>query len=68
MPADFVSYSRKNVFKQAVKQGRPETPKNKEEIERINKEKEICLNCPKKTCSGSCFRFIKARDKLQQRR
>lgn len=31
--------------------------KNKEEIERQNKIKEVCLNCTKKKCKGSdkCF-------------
>ena len=59
---------RTGVCKTAIKQGEPQTPRDPEEIDRINKEKEICLNCTKKTCSGRCFRFIKARDKLQQRR
>lgn len=65
MRGDIVN-RRTGVCKTAVKQGRPQTPRNQEEIDRINKEKEICLNCPRAICYGDkCRRFKRELFKLQ---
>lgn len=39
---------------QAVKQGRKGKEKNPAVVEGMNKQKEICLNCTKKKCTGGC--------------
>lgn len=40
--------------------------KNPEEIERLNKKKDICLNCTKKKCTGTDRCFEKERNKHDQ--
>ena len=40
----------------AEKQGKPKKPKD---VSKKNEEIEICLNCKKKKCNGTCKHFSK---------
>lgn len=56
-------YDFKNYNRHTIDESGKVALKDEREIELINKEKEVCLNCTKKKCKGHRSCFEKERNK-----
>lgn len=54
-------FSADGIVRQAIQQGKPQ--RYERDVKKKNAKKQICLNCKKPKCRGSCEKFRRERNK-----
>lgn len=63
---NYTKYANKEYIHHVVDPGEREQPYDPEQIEHLNKIKDVCLNCKKKKCTGTKLCYEKEREKKWQ--